>query len=199
MRLSSRVACCSLLTLLTLMACGGTGPAPAKAVPTARPADAPVTVADWKDLCEAQAERARRCPGPVPEPIAACTERAACFGALVRGDVVRSLAKCQSQNDCARPCTIDRVTTTLPMTAANREIEEACVARRALCPALDCNALVRPVQSLDGESTMPLVECFRFEKSCLDVAACVLETMSPVIARVSRCAPGGLEGARESP
>ncbi|CAN5890353.1 hypothetical protein BH11MYX4_BH11MYX4_55430 [soil metagenome] len=183
----------SALAVALLIACGAPAPPAKQAAP--KPAvDGPITVADWKDLCDAQAERARRCPGPPPEAIETCTERSACFGALVRGDVIRALAKCQAHDDCTRPCTIDRVTASLPMTPANRELEEACVARRVLCPALDCNALVRPVRSLDGESTTPLVECFKFEKSCLDVAACVLETMSPVIARVSRCAPGGLAG-----
>jgi hypothetical protein len=107
----------------------------------------------------------------------------------VRADVIRSLAKCQSQNDCTRPCTIDRVTATLPPTATNTNLEEACVTRRALCPSLDCNAVVRPVRSLDGDATAPLIDCMKFEKSCLDVAACVLEKMAPVVAKLNACGP----------
>jgi len=189
--LPTRLVTFALAAITLVMACGAPAPATKQAATKPR-VDGPVTVADWKDLCEAQAERARRCPGPPPEAVTTCTERSACFGALVRGDVIRALAKCQSQNDCTRPCAIDRVTASLPATPVNREIEEACVTRRVLCPALDCNALVRPVRPLDGESTTPLVECFRYEKSCLDVAACVLEQMTPVIARLNGCGPAGL-------
>ena len=190
----SRLVSCSC-GFAFLLTCGSPGCAPsaradaARPGPAARPADAPVTVADWNGLCEAQAERARKCPGPVPEEVAICTKRAACFGALLRGDVVRGLAKCQSQNDCTKACSIDRVIASLPVTSTNSALEASCVRRRALCPALDCNAVVRPVRALDAESTAPLVDCFELEKSCLDVAACVLEKMTPVIERVSACGP----------
>ena len=181
------------------LACGSpaapqaAGPSPAAA------AEAPLKFAEWKALCDAQAERARKCPGPAPEPVEACTQRAACFGALVRPDVIRSLAKCQSQNDCTRPCTIDRVTAQLPKAAANAALEEACVTRRTLCPALDCNAVVRPVRSLDSDATAPLVECLQFEKSCLDVAACVLEKMAPVVEKLNACGPASVTEAPAPP
>jgi hypothetical protein len=178
-------------------ACGAPSPTAKETAPAPK-VDGPITVAEWKQLCEAQAERARRCPGPAPEALDACTKRGACFAGLVRGEVLRSLAKCQSQNDCTRPCSIDRVTATLPATSANVDLEEACVKRRSLCPSIDCNAIVRPVRPLDAEATAPLVECLNFEKSCLDVAACVLEKMTPVIARVTACgtdAPRGDAGA----
>jgi len=177
-----------LSALVLVVGCGGPAP-PAKPAAPARPADAAVSVADWNALCEAQAERARKCPGPVPEEAAACTKRAACFGALLRGDVVRGLARCQSQNDCTKPCSIDRVIASLPVTPTNGALEQACVRRRALCPALDCNAVVRPVRAFEAESTAPLVDCFELEKSCLDVAACVLENVTPVIERVNACGP----------
>jgi hypothetical protein len=182
-----RLGFCAL-ALAVPIACGGPAPAP-KAVPPPA-ADTRVTPAEWKDLCEAQAERRRKCPGPGPEPIASCVESAACVGALVRADVIRALLKCQSQNDCTRPCSIDRVTASLPPTPTNTALAEACAMRRTVCPTLDCNALVRPVQSLDVESTTPLIECMKFEKSCLDVAACVLEKMTPVIAKVTACGLG---------
>lgn len=180
------------------VACGSAAPAPQPVAPQ-RAVDAPVSTAEWKDLCEAQAERARRCPGPAPEPIVTCAESAACFGALVRSDVIRELARCQSQNDCTRPCSIDRVTASLPPTPTNSALDEACAMRRTVCPTLDCNALVRPVRSLDVASTTPLVDCMKFEKSCLDVVACVLEKMTPVIARVSACGRGGLTGGVAPP
>ena len=178
-----------VLVLVLVSSCSSTPAAAVKPASTARPADAPVTVADWNGLCEAQAERARKCPGPVPEDVTICTKRAACFGALLRGDVIRGLASCQSQNGCAKPCSIDRVVASLPVTPTNGALEASCVRRRALCPALDCNTLVRPVRALDAESTAPLVDCFELEKTCLDVAACVLEKMTPVIERVSACGP----------
>ena len=182
----------SVLAALAL-ACGSPAASPKAAGPASAPAaEAPLKFSEWKGLCEAQAERARKCPGPAPEPVETCTARAACFGALVRADVIRSLARCQSQNDCARPCSIDRVTAQLPPTAANTALEEACVTRRTLCPSLDCNAVVRPVRSLDGDATAPLVECLQFEKSCLDVAACVLEKMAPVVAKLNACGPAAI-------
>jgi hypothetical protein len=184
--------------LAVAIACGAPAAGPAAATPK-RAVDAPVSAADWKELCEAHAERARRCPGPAPEPLATCTQSAACFGALVRADVIRALGKCQSENDCTRPCTIDRVTATLPPTPTNTALDEACATRRVVCPTLDCNALVRPVRSLDVEYTTPLIECMKFERSCLDVAACVLEKMTPVIAKVSACGPGPLTGTTRTP
>jgi hypothetical protein len=194
-----QLACSALACALGLaVACGGSA-APPTAVAPQRTVGGPITAAEWKDLCEAQAERARRCPGPAPEPIATCTASAACFGALVRPDVIRALAKCQSENDCTRPCTIDRVTATLPATPTNTALDEACATRRTVCPALDCNALVRPVRALDVDSTTPLIECMKFEKSCLDVAACVLENMAPVIARVTACGPSPLTGGEHKP
>jgi hypothetical protein len=177
--------------LVTLLACGS---APAKPSPRSA-ADAPVTPNEWKALCEAQAERARRCPGPAPEPLATCTEDASCFGALVRSEVIHALAACQSQPDCTRPCTVDRVTASLPATPTNLALDEACATRRMVCPSLDCNALVRPVRPLGKELTLPLVDCMRYEKSCLDVAACVLDKMTPVLAKVSACGNGGLAGS----
>ncbi len=190
--LAVRTAIRSGLVLSALAAaCGTPAPAPNAAAAASPAAEAPLKLAEWKGLCEAQAERARKCPGPAPEPASICTERAACFGALVRADVIRSLAKCQSQNDCTRPCTIDRVTATLPPTPTSTALEDACISRRALCPSLDCNAVVRPVRSLDADASTPLIECMKFEKSCLDVAACVLEKMSPVIAKLNACDDAG--------
>lgn len=181
------------LILLLAAACGGTAKTTTPA--STKPAtDAPVTLHEWKDLCEAQGERLRRCPGPAPEPLATCTENAACFGALVRSDVIHALAKCQSQPDCTRPCTIDRMTASLPPTPTNIALDEACAARRVVCPSLDCNALVRPVRALDRELTLPLVDCMKFENSCLDVASCVLAKMSPIVAKLNACGNGGLDG-----
>ena len=192
----SLVLCACAFALV--IACGGPAAAP-NAVAPPRAVDGPVTAAEWKELCEGQAERARKCPGPAPEPLATCTKSAACFGALVRSDVIRELARCQSRNDCTRPCTIDRVTASLPPTPTNTALDEACAMRRTVCPTLDCNAIVRPVRPLDVESTTPIIECMKFEKSCLDVAACVLEKMAPVIAKVSACGPGALTGGERPP
>jgi hypothetical protein len=188
----------SAFAFTLVLSCGGT-PATLNAAPSQRAVDGPITAAEWKDLCEGQAERARKCPGPAPEPVATCTRSVACFGALVRADVIRALSRCQSQTDCTRPCTIDRVTASLPPTPTNTALDEACAMRRTVCPSLDCNALVRPVRSLDVESTTPLIDCMKFEKSCLDVAACVLERMAPVIAGVSACGPGTLTGDARTP
>lgn len=182
-----------------VVACATTAAPPALKASAARSGDAPVTAAEWKELCEAQAERARKCPGPAPQPIAKCTERAACFGALVRSEVIHALVRCQSQSDCSRPCTIDRVTAALPPTPTNTALADACVTRRALCPALDCNAVVRPVRPLETGSITPLIECMQFESSCLDVAACVLEKMAPVLAQVNSCGPSSDRDGGASP
>ncbi|MDB4944027.1 MAG: hypothetical protein JWP97_3561 [Labilithrix sp.] len=151
---------------------------------------------EWTDLCEAQAERARRCPGPAPEPTATCADSAACVGQLVRPEVIRALARCQNQNDCTRACSIDRVTASLPPAPANTELEQACAMRRIVCPALDCNALARPVRPLEPATIEPLTDCLKFEKSCLDVAACYLEKLTPIVAQFNACGFGD-EPARD--
>ena len=62
--------------------------------------------------------------------------------------------------------------------------------RRTVCPAIDCNVLTRPVRALDEASTAPLVDCLRYEKSCLDVAACYLEKLTPIVSKLNECSPG---------
>lgn len=153
-------------------------------------ATGPLTPQEWKDLCELQGERARRCPGPAPEPLAICTDTAACYGSVIRPEVVRELAKCQNSPDCRRPCTIGRAVASLPRSAATRELEEACSTRRTVCPALDCNVLTRPVRALDDSTISPLVECLRDENSCLDVANCYLGKLTPIVAKLNECSPG---------
>ena len=194
-RLLPRRCIASAFAVALAIGCAAPAAPPKTEAPQRAVAVGPVTAAEWKDLCEAQAERARRCPGPAPEAGSICAVRAACFGALVRPEVIRALSKCQAQKDCAEPCSIDRVTASLPATPTNTALDEACAMRRTVCPALDCNALGRPVRPLDVASTAPLIECMKYERSCLDVVACVLEKMSPVIAKVTACGPDALSEA----
>ena len=180
------------VALFLMLSCGPSPFAskPAEPAPKTSNATGPITPAEWKDLCEAQGERARRCPGPAPDSLAICTDTAACFGAIVRPEVIRELAKCEQAPDCRRLCTIDRAVASLPRSAATRDLEESCAMRRTVCPALDCNVLTRPVRPLDENATAPLIDCLRYEKSCLDVAACYLEKITPIVAKLNECSPG---------
>ncbi len=166
-----------------VFACGAPAPPPATAIAPKPAADGPATPADYESLCEALAERARRCPGPPPTPVASCTATAACAGSVVRPEVIRGLIACQSHKDCSRQCTMKRVAESLPATATNIALDKACVARRDLCPLLDCNALVRDVHALDAEWTTPLIDCLKLEDSCL------VEKMSTPLAKVKACGP----------
>ena len=179
-----------LLGAAQTLACGpSVAPkaSPRPAAPTGK-----ITPAEWEELCEAQSERARKCPGPLPEPVPVCVERVACFGAVVRPDVIRALTKCSGGNVCTRPCSIERVSASLLAPPAITALEDACVARRIMCPALDCNDLVRPVRSLDAEATAPLLECMKYEHSCLNVVSCFLDKMATVTKKIETCGPGTL-------
>lgn len=61
--------------------------------------------------------------------------------------------------------------------------------RRTVCPQLDCNAIARPVQALEASMTEPLVDCMKYGGTCLEVASCVLEKMTPVLAKANACSP----------
>ncbi len=174
--------------MLVVAVIGACSSAPPAKPPPPRATDA-ITVPEWKTLCETQADRARRCPGPAPEDVAVCTTRMSCFGELVRPEVIRGLLKCQADTSCAHPCSMDRVAASLPRTATNRELVESCAMRRSVCPQLDCNAITRPVQVLEAGSTAPLVDCMKYGGTCLEVASCVLEKMTPILAKATACAP----------
>lgn len=177
----------------------GSSKEPAKASSARKEPDGPISAAEWEGLCETQSARAKKCPGPPPEPIEDCTHRLACLGAIVRPDVIRGLGKCQAQTGCSRPCSVDRVTASLPPTPTTAALEEACASRRMACPDLDCNAIVRPARSLDTELAAPVVDCLKFERTCLDVATCVLDRVAVVNERVARCGPVALTDAGAEP
>lgn len=175
----------ALLVALVLGACASTKP-PAK--PVVR-ADAPIGPADRTDLCEAQADRAARCPGPPPEAIAACTARMECLGDVLRPEIVRGLTRCAGDARDCRPCTLERAALAVRPTEPVRELAIACRRRQAMCPSLDCDAIVRPLLPLTAEAAAPVADCLALGGTCLEVAGCVLRQMEPIVERAERCAP----------
>lgn len=168
--------------VLVLAACGSG--APPKAEP---PKTGPLAVSEWRTLCAAEAEHARRCPTMTPEAVDRCTARMSCFGDVIRPDVQRAMAKCPDSADCRRPCTLERAAASLPLPAGYKALAESCAMRRIVCPALDCDAITRHVLALESSVTDALVDCMKLSGTCLEAANCSLKEMQPIVSKIDSC------------